>query len=64
LRTCTLSKNKKYCFEGSDFVCNKLNRFVKDEIGHHKRKIENMKEMKKLGLKRWISQQKEIKFCP
>ncbi|MFX0021125.1 MAG: DUF3795 domain-containing protein [Candidatus Hermodarchaeota archaeon] len=64
LRSCAIRRNKKYCFECPEFVCDKLKKFANEEIGHHKRTIENLKEMKKIGLKKWISLQKEPKFCP
>ena len=64
LRSCATKMKITYCFECSEFVCDKLNKFANDGIAHHGRTVENMKEMKKEGLKKWISFLKEPKFCP
>ena len=62
-RNCATEKGHKYCFECDDFVCEKLEKFGKT-APHHARTIENMKEMRKMGLEKWITSQKEVKFCP
>jgi hypothetical protein len=64
MRSCAMKSNFEYCFECSNFVCDKLEKFANNGPEHHIRTIENMKEMKKLGLEKWISLQKEPKFCP
>ncbi len=64
LRSCATKRNVNYCFECPDFVCDKLDKFANDGYGHHKRTVENMRDMKKKGLKKWISFHKEAQFCP
>jgi hypothetical protein len=62
-RNCATERGYTYCFECVDFVCEKLEEFGR-EAPHHARTIENMKQMKEMGLKNWIKSQKEVKFCP
>ena len=62
-RICATEKGHKYCFECENFICEQLEKFAKT-APHHTRTIENMKQMKKIGLERWITSQKEVKFCP
>ncbi len=62
-RNCATAKGISYCFECEDFVCEKLEEFGK-EAPHHARTIENMKEMKKIGIEEWIKSQKKVQFCP
>ena len=64
MRTCAIEREFKYCFECPDFVCELEEEFAADKMDHHRRTVENMKKAKKLGLKKWISQQKEPLFCP
>ncbi|MFW9826123.1 MAG: DUF3795 domain-containing protein [Candidatus Thorarchaeota archaeon] len=64
LRDCAIKMNVEYCFECQNFVCTKLDKFANMGIEHHKRTIENMKEMKKYGLNKWISIQNRPSFCP
>jgi hypothetical protein len=64
LRNCAQERNLEYCFECPDLVCEKLEKFANSGPKHHKRTIENLREMKDLGLKKWISLQKEPDFCP
>lgn len=63
-RECAEKKGHQYCFECLEMPCDKLKEFVEDGISHHARTVENMKEMKRLGLKKWINSQDEVKFCP
>ncbi|MFX1277418.1 MAG: DUF3795 domain-containing protein [Promethearchaeota archaeon] len=64
LRSCAMKMNLEYCFECSEFVCSKLEKFANNGPDHHKRTIENMKEMKKLGINKWKSLQNGTQFCP
>lgn len=62
-RNCAIEKGHIFCFECNDFVCVHLEKFAKT-APHHARAIENMKQMKKMGLEKWIAYQKKVKFCP
>lgn len=63
-RPCAMEKGLDYCFECLDFICDKLEKFANDGLEHHKRTVENLKMMKRLGLEKWKSSQKEVNFCP
>ncbi|MFX0136991.1 MAG: DUF3795 domain-containing protein [Candidatus Hodarchaeota archaeon] len=64
MRSCAIKMNIEYCFECPNFVCDELNKFANNGLKHHKHTVENMKEMKKYGLNKWISLQKKPHFCP
>ena len=64
MRSCAMYKGFEYYFECYDFVCEYLEDFASTEMEHHKRTVENMKKAKEIGLKNWISLQKESQFCP
>jgi hypothetical protein len=64
LRSCAIKMNVKYCYECPEFVCSKLYEFANNGLEHHKRTVENMKKIRKIGLKKWKSLQKEPQFCP
>lgn len=56
LRKCAEEKGHTYCFECDDFVCDKLEEFGK---GRHGRTVENMKEMKEIGVDAWLKKQQK-----
>ena len=64
MRSCAMKRGFEYCFECPDFVCEYVEEFASTEMKHHKRTVENMKKAKEIGLKNWISLQKESQFCP
>jgi len=64
---CAKNKGIEYCFQCKDFPCSLLKEFSQDGIAHHKRTVENMKQMKEKGLDAWIEDQKkksQCLFCP
>ena len=61
---CATARGHQYCFECADFPCQKLQAFAGDGYEHHRLAVENMKEMKELGLERWLAQQEKPMFCP
>ena len=61
---CIKDRGFDYCYECEEFPCDKINSFASDGHEHHRITIENLKSMKKIGLKKWIENQKESKFCP
>jgi hypothetical protein len=67
MMSCAKKKGFQYCFECGDFPCKILGEFGSDGISHHKRTVENLKRMKRIGLAEWISEQKkegQCLFCP
>jgi hypothetical protein len=64
---CAKKKGIQYCFECIDFLCNLLNAFASDGASHHKRTVENLKKMRKVGIDAWIVEQRgkgQPVFCP
>jgi hypothetical protein len=67
MMSCATKKSFQYCFECGDFPCKILSEFGSDGISHHKRTVENLKRMKRIGLTEWIAEQKkkgQCLFCP
>ena len=67
MRLCARSKGHDHCFQCRDFVCEKLDSFAGDGVYHHRRSVENMKRIKKMGIEAWLEEQREKGqpvFCP
>jgi hypothetical protein len=67
MMTCAKKNGVQYCFECADFPCSILNTFASDGAPHHKRTVENLKRMKKIGIDAWIVEQDRNNgsvFCP
>ena len=61
---CIRERKINYCFECEEFPCSRIISFANDGHEHHKITVENLKSMRIKGLKQWIREQKETKFCP
>lgn len=64
LRKCAEEKGHTYCFQCDEFICDKLETFSQT---HHGRTVENMKEMKEIGVDAWLQKQREkgpAVMCP
>ena len=61
---CAKAKGHRYCFECGDFPCDKLKAFASDGHEHHRLAVENLKEMRAVGLEKWITRQPKPMFCP
>ena len=61
---CAKAKGIRYCFECSDLPCDKLQAFASDGYEHHRLAVENLKQMKALGLGKWLATQPRPMFCP
>ena len=64
MRSCAMKRGFQHCFQCPDFVCEFVKDFAAADMDHHKRTVENMIKVKEIGLKKWISLQKEPQFCP
>ena len=60
---CARQKGNRYCFECDDFICEKLGEFASDGIAHHKRTVENMKEMREIGVEAWTEEKNSKGQC-
>ena len=61
---CADEKGHRYCFECDEFPCAELDKFASDGHEHHRIAVENMEEMRRLGLKEWTARQEKPMFCP
>ncbi|NIO37140.1 DUF3795 domain-containing protein [Candidatus Bathyarchaeota archaeon] len=64
---CAKKRGIQYCFQCRDFPCTLLKEFSSDGISHHKRTVENLKNVKEIGINVWIEEQKrkgKCVFCP
>lgn len=64
---CARGRGHDYCFQCSDFVCERLEAFAGDGADHHRRAVENMKRIRETGLDAWLEEQQRKGppvFCP
>ena len=64
MQRCASEKGHEYCFECGGFPCGHLEMFAGDGAEHHRRTVDNLREMKRLGLDEWIRRQGKPAFCP
>ncbi len=64
MQRCATEKGHIHCSECGDFVCDKLKAFAADGSENHMKTVENLKEMRHLGLKEWVRRQPSPSFCP
>ena len=57
LKNCAEEKQIKYCSECPEFICGKLDAFANDGHESHRKAVENLKQIKEIGLEKWISEQ-------
>ena len=63
IATCAFGKGVRLCFECAEFPCDKLQAFASDGYEHHRLAVENLQQMKALGLDKWLAQQPKPMFC-
>jgi hypothetical protein len=61
---CARQRGHTYCFECSDFPCDKLQAFASDGYEHHRLAVEHLKRMREIGLEKWLEEQEKPMFCP
>jgi len=67
-RQCATAKKVTWCFECSEFPCQRLSDFrnvhIVNGISHHEHVIEELQYMKEHGIERWIEKQARAGLCP
>ena len=67
-RRCAEDKNVTWCFQCSEFPCQRLEDFtdghIIDGISHHAHVIEDLKDMKAHGIEQWLEKQERAGHCP
>jgi hypothetical protein len=64
---CAKNKKIQYCFQCNEFLCGILIAFASDGAAHHKKTVENLHRMKRIGVNAWIAEQEKegkCSFCP
>lgn len=67
IRKCAQSRSVEFCYRCEKFVCTNLNEFSLDGFDHHRITVENLKNMKNMGLCKWLKAQKDagmVMLCP
>lgn len=64
MQRCASDRGHRHCFECEGFPCEHLREFAADGSEHHRRTVENLSEMRRLGLEEWIRRHPEPSFCP
>ena len=67
-RQCAEEKEVTWCFECSEFPCQRLKDFINihivNGISHHEHVIEELQYMKEQGVERWVEKQATAGRCP
>ena len=67
-RQCANEKKVTWCYECTDFPCQRLKEFkdihVVNGVHHHKKVIENLQNIKKNGIERFVEEQEKKGKCP
>ena len=67
-RECAEAHGVSWCFECTDFPCERLRTFrdvhIVNDISHHEHVIEDLLDMKTQGMEQWISKQEVDARCP
>lgn len=61
---CATEKGHQYCFECKEFPCRKLQDFAADGHEHHFLAVQNLKQMREMGMEQWLASQEKPMFCP
>jgi hypothetical protein len=66
-RTCASEKGVNWCFECSEFPCQRLKDFteihVVNGIKHHEHVIDDLMDMKENGIAQWVERQDQAARC-
>ncbi len=62
-RSCAVLKGLLHCGECVDFPCAILDEFYHDGLKHHALALENMREIRSIGVEKWLENQKKLHTC-
>ena len=67
-RECAKGHEVTWCFECSDFPCERLRKFrdchVVNGISHHEHIMEYVARQREIGVEAWVREQEQINVCP
>jgi hypothetical protein len=65
LRECAAGKpNVTRCSDCPDFPCSKITNFNNDGMRHHSEVLENLRQIKQMGMKKWTEHEEDRWRCP
>ena len=63
IKSCAESKELEHCGLCKEFPCEIIINFNNDGIPHHGESLENLKQLKSIGIEQWVKQQDEKWTC-
>lgn len=65
IRACAAKKTETgRCSECSEFACSRIAGFINDGMLHHAEVLENLRQIRKVGIENWAKQEDERWHCP
>ena len=64
IKTCAEGRRVDFCFQCNEYPCEHLVEFRSDEHAHHSIVLQNLGQIRRLGVKRWLAQQRARWSCP
>jgi hypothetical protein len=64
LKECAQQHDVEFCFECSDYPCEKLQTFKNDDSPHNSAIFKKLDSLREFGLKKWLEIQKNRWSCP
>jgi predicted RNA-binding Zn-ribbon protein involved in translation (DUF1610 family) len=64
IKECAEKRSVAYCFQCDDYPCARLVDFRNDDHAHHSVVLQNLGHMCRLGLERWLDEQRARWSCP
>jgi hypothetical protein len=63
IKLCAEEKELEFCFECSQFPCDRLISFNRDKYPHHHFVLRNLYEIQQIGKEKWMNRQKKRWTC-
>jgi predicted RNA-binding Zn-ribbon protein involved in translation (DUF1610 family) len=64
IKKCAVEKKIEFCFQCSDYPCEILRSFRNDSSAHHSSVIQNLEDIRKEGIEKWLGEQYIRWRCP
>ncbi len=64
IKACAVERHVEFCFECTEYPCERLIAFRDDEWPHHSAVTRNLAELERLGLAQWLEVQTARWRCP
>ena len=64
VKACARERRVGFCFQCNEYPCDRLVSFRKDDHAHHSIVLQNLDQIRRLGLEPWLVQQRARWSCP